>query len=129
MLIYHAFGRYALILPNFWYDDWYSVLSCVCRQIQDEAGSILYSGKIFKFDSAVAMGRYVRQLSASQRNAIRTIQISRADYPYSQWKHYDINNITRLHRLGGLQTILVKDDGLAQIVRSWKAGIKVIVEK
>ena len=125
--MYHAFGRYALILPNFWYDDWYSVLSCVCRQIQDEAGSILYSRQIFTFDSAVALGRFVCQLSTSQRNAIRTIQISRASH--SQWEHFDINNVTRLHRLGGLQTILVEDDRLAQIVRSWKAGIKVIVEK
>ena len=126
--MYHAFGRYALVPPDFWYGYGCPFdLLRVCRQTQDEAGSILYSGKIFKFDSAVAMGRYVRQLSASQRNAIRTIQISRASH--SQWEHFDINNVTRLHRLGGLQTILVEDDRLAQIVRSWRAGIKVIVEK
>ena len=128
--MYHAFGRYALVPPDFWYGYGCPFdLLRVCRQTQDEAGSILYSRQIFTFDSAVALGRFVCQLSTSQRNAIRTIQISRADYPYSQWKHYDINNITRLHRLGGLQTILVEDDRLAQIVRSWRAGIKVIVEK
>ena len=144
MLTYHAFGRYALAL-EIGYDGsciyYIQGNSCrgefrplgllrVCHQIQHEAALLPYSLSIFTFRNAIALRKFVLQLSTSQQNAIRTIQIGEAECLPSQSEDFDIIEFAHLNRLGGLQTIVIEEDrGLAKIVRSWKAGIKVIVEK
>jgi hypothetical protein len=139
VLTYLAFGRYALAL-KVWYDgskhhlpgysdrvgEFHLGLLRVCRQIQHEAALLPYSLSIFAFRNALALRKFVLQLSTSQQNAIRTIQIGRDGYLPIRPKRFDIIKVTRLNQLGGLQTIPIEEDrGLAQIVRSWKAGITV----
>ncbi|KAG9188772.1 hypothetical protein G6011_07477 [Alternaria panax] len=118
----------------------------VCRQIQQEAAFLPYSLSVLSSRMAIHLEEFVSRLSISQRNAIETIQLSEIGYAecsYSYWNGEDVSEFFHSGKLNGLQTVVIEKvcpavwlslehqdqeiRKLAQVVRSWKAGITVMV--